>query len=80
MIIRQITILFCFNSMKVRLKHGSICNLVDLDTFQFHEGPIKTDTFLGVVPTSQLFQFHEGPIKTMANQQNQWNLDQVSIP
>ena len=49
-------------------------------TFQFHEGPIKTLQPGRMITPAAKFQFHEGPIKTMAAQQNQWNIEQVSIP
>ena len=36
-----------------------------LQTFQFHEGPIKTVICHIILFCPCLFQFHEGPIKTV---------------
>ena len=50
--------------MKVRLKHTRQLYAALRNTFQFHEGPIKTDIRLNILRADVLFQFHEGPIKT----------------
>ena len=50
--------------MKVRLKRGAGQHSYMRTTFQFHEGPIKTETYLGDGLAPAVFQFHEGPIKT----------------
>ena len=39
--------------------------VLEIATFQFHEGPIKTLGYESVDPRLLLFQFHEGPIKTL---------------
>ena len=41
---RSLIFLYCFNSMKVRLKRGGKFDFEVREQFQFHEGPIKTRT------------------------------------
>ena len=36
-------VIFCFNSMKVRLKLALVASMISFASFQFHEGPIKTN-------------------------------------
>ena len=50
--------------MKVRLKHKDDWPLPSRSEFQFHEGPIKTQSPLQIACKAAEFQFHEGPIKT----------------
>ena len=38
--------------------------LATICSFQFHEGPIKTQALSNKPAEEPLFQFHEGPIKT----------------
>ena len=54
-----------FNSMKVRLKQDNEYFYIDFNTFQFHEGPIKTVRSAIDNVSGKVFQFHEGPIKTV---------------
>ena len=54
--------------MKVRLKPLTQQNQQRGQSFQFHEGPIKTFPTILRHVFSILFQFHEGPIKTDLSQ------------
>ena len=75
------TRMWCFNSMKVRLKPHLISPLPPIHTlFQFHEGPIKTFAISRNALNTSVFQFHEGPIKTFLAQALNAEFIDVSIP
>ena len=54
-----------FNSIKVRLKHTSLCDKSKAFlSFQFHKGTIKTNLPMYQIACNPEFQFHKGTIKT----------------
>ena len=58
-------VVFNFNSIKVRLKHGSTTKTFSPQAlFQFHKGTIKTVLKPVRRPFVRQFQFHKGTIKT----------------
>ena len=55
-----------FNSITVQLRPCKITNRIEQDTFQFHNGTIKTIVFALTQAGVFLFQFHNGTIKTFS--------------